>query len=72
MAMSLEDVLTRRLHVHLRSRVWTVEMAQRVAQLMAKPLAWDAARVAAEMAAYASVFEARQAVAASAASSAER
>jgi glycerol-3-phosphate dehydrogenase len=72
MAMSLEDVLARRLHVHLRSRLWTLEMARQVAQLMAEPLGWDETRVTAEVAAYASILQGRRTVPPSETSSAER
>ncbi len=72
MAMSLEDVLVRRVHVHLRSRRWSLDMARQVAELMAGPLGWDAARVAAEVAAYAHVLQTGRGGSAPAQSSAER
>jgi len=53
MANTLEDVLTRRLHVHLRSRERGVEVAREVARLMAPRLGWDNARVDAEVRRYA-------------------
>jgi glycerol-3-phosphate dehydrogenase len=52
MANTLEDVLMRRLHVHLRSRLRSGEVAREVAKLMGEHLGWDGARVEAEVRAY--------------------
>jgi glycerol-3-phosphate dehydrogenase len=52
MAMTLRDVLERRLGVHLRSRHRDKAMAQRVAGLMAARLGWDEARTGDEVARY--------------------
>lgn len=52
MALTLEDVLTRRLHVRLRSREHGQSVAREVAAIMAQRLGWDAERVEAEVAAY--------------------
>jgi len=55
MALTLRDVLERRLHVHLRSRLRTADMAARVAKLMAERLGWDDSRRESEVAAYMAV-----------------
>jgi glycerol-3-phosphate dehydrogenase len=52
MATTLEDVLMRRLHVHLRSRMCGAEVARSVATLMATRLGWDEARVESEVRTY--------------------
>jgi glycerol-3-phosphate dehydrogenase len=52
MALTLRDVLERRLGVHLRSRLRTEEMARRVATLIAVRLGWDAARLEDEVRSY--------------------
>jgi glycerol-3-phosphate dehydrogenase len=62
MAMTLRDVLERRLGVHLRSRHRDEAMARRVAALMAERLGWDEARTAEEIARY--VADVAQSVAA--------
>lgn len=49
MALTLRDVLERRLHVHLRSRQRTGEMAARMAALMGERLGWDEKRRADEV-----------------------
>jgi glycerol-3-phosphate dehydrogenase len=52
MALTLEDVLMRRLHVHLRTRAERREVAREVARLMAARLGWDEARIEAEVRRY--------------------
>jgi glycerol-3-phosphate dehydrogenase len=52
MALTLEDVLMRRLHVHLRSRSDGDEVAREAARLMAARLGWDEARLEAEVRRY--------------------
>jgi len=52
MAMTVEDVLTRRLAIHLRSRGRGQGVARRVATIMAEQLGWDAERIDAEAEGY--------------------
>lgn len=52
MAMTLEDVLARRLHVHLRSQQRGPAVAAEVASIMAGLLGWDDEHKAEELAAY--------------------
>ncbi len=52
MALTLRDVLERRLHIHLRSRERSHDMATRVADLMASRLDWDDERRRDEIARY--------------------
>jgi len=52
MAVSLVDVMTRRLHVHLRSRRVDEELARSVAGVMAPRLDWSPSQVDGQMASY--------------------
>lgn len=52
MALTLRDVLERRLHIHLRSRERTSDVARRVADLMAGRLGWDDKRRSEEVERY--------------------
>ncbi len=52
MAVNLEDVLVRRLHVHLRSRHRGEAVARATAELIAERLGWDEARIEQEVARY--------------------
>jgi glycerol-3-phosphate dehydrogenase len=52
MAVTLDDVLTRRVHVRLRSRVDAEQVVREVARIMARRLGWDAERAQAEVEAY--------------------
>ena len=52
MAVNLEDVLVRRLHVHLRSRHRGEAVASATAELIAERLGWDEARIEQEVARY--------------------
>jgi glycerol-3-phosphate dehydrogenase len=56
MAMTLEDVLMRRLHIHLRSREKDSAVAAEVARLMGARLGWDAQRIEAEVRRYEDVL----------------
>jgi glycerol-3-phosphate dehydrogenase len=52
MAVSLTDVMTRRLHVHLRSREVGEKVARRVAEIMAPKLGWSAEQIEREVSVY--------------------
>ena len=52
MALKIEDVLTRRLHIRLRSRSHGDAVVREVARMMGERLGWDADRVEAEVAEY--------------------
>jgi len=52
MAMTLDDVMSRRLHLRLRTRAPGAATARTVAELMAARLGWDGARVDAEVRRY--------------------
>jgi glycerol-3-phosphate dehydrogenase len=52
MALKIEDVLTRRLHIRLRSRSHGDTVVREVARMMGERLGWDADRVEAEVAEY--------------------
>jgi glycerol-3-phosphate dehydrogenase len=52
MAMTLDDVMSRRLHLRLRTRAPGAATARSVAELMAARLGWDGARVDAEVRCY--------------------
>ncbi len=56
MAVSLTDVMTRRLHVHLRSREVGEAVARRVAEIMAPKLGWSAEQIEREVSAYLSAL----------------
>jgi len=63
MAVSLTDVMTRRLHVHLRSREVGEAVARRVAEVMAPKLGWSAEQIEREVSAYlAALAESRASV----------
>jgi glycerol-3-phosphate dehydrogenase len=51
MALTLDDVMTRRLHLHLRSHQ-RVPAARQVAEIMAELLGWDDSRIQRELAQY--------------------
>jgi glycerol-3-phosphate dehydrogenase len=52
MGLSLVDVMTRRLHAHLRSRHLDERLARSVAEVMAVRLGWSAARIDEEVRVY--------------------
>jgi glycerol-3-phosphate dehydrogenase len=58
MAMSLDDVLTRRLHLNFEDWSRGVEPAPRVANVMARELGWSASEVEAQVARYRDKIEA--------------
>jgi glycerol-3-phosphate dehydrogenase len=72
MALTLRDVLERRLHIHLRSRERNGGTARKVAEIMAERLGWDDERRDGEVARYLEAVEGAEGVLARSASAASR